>query len=348
MRESRKFVDWVMVMHKIAQAGPDERRALFHNTAIKLGLSDAIVEKDFWVCWTLDYLFHESPWSRSFTFKGGTSLSKCFGLIKRFSEDIDLIIDWRQLGYSVNDPWLKRSNTQQEKYCVEINQRTADFLAEQFLPELRLAFGTRLKDIFTLSIDERDPLTVCFDYPKCFQANYVLSTIRLEIGALAAWTPAAVHKITSYAAEEYGRLFEHPDTNVLTVAAERTFWEKITILHKEAFRSNGILPGRYSRHYYDLYCMSGSPIKELAFSDLDLLERVVDFKARFYRSNAARYDLARPGSMKLMPPADSLKVLEDDYRQMGDMIFGEKPTFQEIMNSIRKLEIEINQISRRI
>ena len=107
-----------MGMHKIAQAGPDERRALFHNTAIKLGLSDAIVEKDFWVCWTLDYLFNESLWSQSFTFKGGTSLSKCFGLIKRFSEDIDLIVDWRQLGYSANDPWLKRTNTQQEKYVL--------------------------------------------------------------------------------------------------------------------------------------------------------------------------------------------------------------------------------------
>lgn len=98
-------------MRNIARLSDNDRRELFRNTADKMGLNDAIVEKDFWVCFTLDYLFHRSPWKESITFKGGTSLSKAFHLISRFSEDIDLILDWRVLGYGKDEPWEKRSNT---------------------------------------------------------------------------------------------------------------------------------------------------------------------------------------------------------------------------------------------
>lgn len=331
-------------MYKIAKAREDERRALFHNTATKMRLSDAIVEKDFWVCWTLDYLFHQSAWQNSFAFKGGTSLSKCYGLIKRFSEDIDLILDWRQIGYSADEPWVHRSVTQQDKFCKEMNRRTAAFLSEQFVPTLRKDFTELLHDSFDVSIDEMDSQTVSFNYPRCFQPRYLLSSLRLEIGALAAWTPAITNEIKPFAAEEYARLFEKPTTSILTVSAERTFWEKVTILHKEAFRHNGNLPGRYSRHYYDLYCMVHSPVAETAFSDLNLLKRVVDFKARFYRSNTARYDLASPGTIKLLPPDNCLAALEDDYRQMADMIFSDKPSFAEIMVAIQQLESKINSL----
>lgn len=329
-------------MNRIAQANEEERRALFHNTAAKMGLSDAIVEKDFWVCWTLDYLFHQSAWQQSFAFKGGTSLSKCHGLIKRFSEDIDLILDWRQIGYSVEEPWADGSHTQQDKLCKEMNKRTAEFLAEQFVPALKTDFAELLRDSFEISIDAADPQTVCFHYPRCFQPSYVLSTLRLEIGALAAWTPARMCDIKPYAAQEYTHLFENPSTSILTVSAERTFWEKVTILHKEAFRSNGNLPGRYSRHYYDLYCMAHSSVTKAAFLDLNLLKRVVDFKMRFYRSNAAHYDLASPGTMKLLPTKMHLDVLEADYGQMSDMIFGEIPSFAEIIETIQQLESDIN------
>ena len=92
-------------MIEIARLPADERQELFHNTAAKTGLHDAIVEKDFWVCLTLDYLFHRCPWKKAVTFKGGTSLSKGYHLINRFSEDIDLILDWRVLGYGINEPW---------------------------------------------------------------------------------------------------------------------------------------------------------------------------------------------------------------------------------------------------
>ena len=106
-------------MRKIACLPDDDRRELFRNTADKMGLNDAIVEKDFWVCFILDYLFHCCPWKDSITFKGGTSLSKAFNLISRFSEDIDLILDWRVLGYGKQEPWEKRSNTKQDAFNIE-------------------------------------------------------------------------------------------------------------------------------------------------------------------------------------------------------------------------------------
>lgn len=109
-------------MRKIACLPDDDRRELFRNTADKMDLNDAIVEKDFWVCFTLDYLFHCCPWKDSITFKGGTSLSKAFNLISRFSEDINLILDWRVLGYGKLEPWEKRSNTKQDAFNKEANK----------------------------------------------------------------------------------------------------------------------------------------------------------------------------------------------------------------------------------
>ena len=170
-----------------------------------------------------------------------------------------------------------------------------------------------------------------------------MQEIRLEIGALAAWTPAKIAEITSYAAEKYGRVFEQPSTEALTVLPERTFWEKVTILHREAFREeNHPLPARYSRHYYDLYCMAKSPVKDRALADTDLLAHVVAFKDKFYRCPWARYDLAKCGTMRLMPPEYNIQKLKDDYAHMQNMIFGEKPSFDEILYGIAALESEIN------
>lgn len=128
-------------MYNIAKASEQDRRVLFRNTAQQTGLHEAIIEKDFWVCLTLDHLFHHSPWKAAFTFKGGTSLSKCYGLIQRFSEDIDLILDWRVLGYGLYEPWAPRSNTKQDQFNKEANKRAEQFLRDILLPSLRSEFG---------------------------------------------------------------------------------------------------------------------------------------------------------------------------------------------------------------
>lgn len=329
-------------MKEIALRERKEREELFLVTAREIGLPEAMVEKDFWVCWTLDYLFHDCPWAEHLAFKGGTSLSKCFGLIQRFSEDIDLILDWRLLGYEKDEPWAERSKTQQDKFNKEANARTEGFLRETFLPQLQADFQKLLDDEFSLYIEEDDPQTVCFGYPKSFQEGSILPVVRLEIGALAAWTPAEQVEIASYAAQRYPQVFKHPTTSILAVAPERTFWEKVTILHKEAFRTNGRFPDRYSRHYYDLWCMGKSPVKAVAYEDLALLERVVRFKERFYPAGSAHYELAKPGTMRLLPLEECIPLLREDYEHMKNMIFGETPDFEEIMECMQRLEGEIN------
>ena len=331
-------------MKNIARLPKEERLILFRNTAANCGLSEGIVEKDFWVCWTLDYLFHQSPWTKHLAFKGGTSLSKSFDLIHRFSEDIDLILNWRLLESAQKDPWAQRSKNQQDKLNKVLNAETEVFLREQFVPRLQEDFAQLLVDEFQIEVDEHETQTVNFTYPKLFGEDSILPMVRLEIGALAAWTPTTQSEIISYAAQQYGRIFQNPSTSVLTVMPERTFWEKVTILHKEAFRTNGNFPARYSRHYYDLFCMDASPVKAAAFRNLDLLARVVTFKDRFYPAGNAHYDLAKPGTMRLLPLEDCLPVLRDDYAHMRNMLFGEIPSFEEIMTCIARLEKEINSL----
>ena len=330
-------------MRNIAKIKENDRKALFHNTAAKMGMTDAIIEKDFWVCYMLDYLFHRCAWKDNIAFKGGTSLSKAYGLIERFSEDIDLILDWRVLGYGINEPWEKRSNTKQDIFNKEANTRAEEFLRDTFLPSVISDLTAELGETIRCFIDEDDPQTVKIAYPNSFADMSILQEIRLEIGALAAWTPVKVADITPYAAQEYGRLFKQPSTDILTVLPERTFWEKVTILHREAFReADRPFPSRYSRHYYDLYRMMQTEVKDNALADNDLLTRVVEFKDKFYRCPWARYDLAKRGSMRLMPPDYNLDKLRDDYEHMQNMLFGEKPSFEEIMDGIAKLEAEIN------
>lgn len=226
-------------MRNVARLPDSDRGELFRNTADKMGLNDAIVEKDFWVCFTLNHLFHRCPWKDAITFKGGTSLSKAFNLISRFSEDIDLILDWRVLGYGKDEPWEKRSNTKQDAFNKEANARAEVFLAEQFRPTVQAEFSRELGCEANIYIDEKDKQTVIFAYPHLFTNPATLQIIRLEIGALAAWTPAKIAQIEPYAATYYPKVFSQKDTAILTVAPERTFWEKATILHHEANRPEG-------------------------------------------------------------------------------------------------------------
>ena len=168
-------------MDRIARADADERRRVFELAARRLALIPAVVEKDFWVCYTLRHLFHASRFGSSIVFKGGTSLSKAFGLIQRFSEDIDLILDWRLLGYGLNEPWEERSKTKQDKFKTDCIERTNAYLAEILAPELRESLSESLgfDAVLRAGVEEE---TLYFDYPRSFDSVATLNTIKLEIG----------------------------------------------------------------------------------------------------------------------------------------------------------------------
>jgi hypothetical protein len=330
-------------MDKIAAGSATDRRDLFSESASQLGMNPAIVEKDFWVCWILKRLFAEPTLKKQMVFKGGTSLSKVFGLIERFSEDIDLILDWRLLGYGAeegNDPYQPvQSKTRQSRYNQEMNAKAAAYIRETLLVQLNRLL-TPVAGL-AASIDETDPHTVNVQFPAAFRASYIRPEVRLEIGPLASWVPSSARTIRPYAADSFPKAFSEPDCSVVAIDAERTFWEKATILHQEAHRP-GAIPARYSRHYYDLYKLAGSAVKDAALADHALLQAVVEFKERFYYSSWAHYDLAKPGTFRLVPPENQRPALERDYRAMRDMFYRQPPEFEEVLSALRVLEDEIN------
>jgi len=326
----------------VAARSADERNELFTLTSERRGIgSVALVEKDFWVCWTLKHLFEHATLSELLIFKGGTSLSKVFGLIDRFSEDIDLILDWRVV--TDDDPMGKRSKTKQAQLNDEVNEQARCYIAKTLLPMLDEALGMHCS--VDVQSGEKDlGHIVRVQYPETSDSGNLLPYIQLEIGPLASWLPHSAYSVSAYAAEEFPEQFQDSVCPVRVIDAERTFWEKATILHHEAHRpESSPVPARYSRHYYDLYLMArNESLKKKALNSLEMLESVVEFKMRFYPRGWAQYELAKPGTLKLIPPNRVLDALRKDYEAMGEMIFGRHPSFDEIITGLRDLENEIN------
>ena len=329
-------------MESVARLSSPERRELFAETAVRKGMTPAIVEKDFWVCWTLGKLFAHPDLSRLLMFKGGTSLSKVFNLIERFSEDIDLILDWRVVVGEV-DPLAERSATKQEMMNKAIDAKALDYIGGEMLAMISQA----IEPICRCEVATDDLHALNVQYPAAFSDAYLRPEVRLEIGPLAGWMPFDNYRIKPYAAQAFPLLFKQADCAVQAIRAERTFWEKATILHHEAHRPESSLqPLRYSRHYYDLAMMANSAVKDSSLADLALLKGVVAFKQRFYPRGWAHYDLAKPGTFRLLPSEQVLTAVEKDYMQMRNMIFGRYPSFDVIMEILRTLEGEINDLQR--
>ena len=332
-------------MNKVIDLPAASRQELFELAAAERGLHPAIMEKDFWVCWVLKQLFLSPPLKDHLVFKGGTSLSKVDGMIERFSEDIDLVLDWELLGYGTDaeDAWQDHpSGRKQDRFNREVNARAAAYLSEKLLPDLQEILS-RAPGV-QAAVSEREELTINIRYSSSLSLAALRPEVKLEIGPLASRVPSRVATIRPYAAEVLPRFFDDPDCEVIAIRGERTFWEKATILHQQAFRKTAI-PKGYSRHYYDLVCMAQFPVKNSALADLSLLRDVVRFKEKFYRSPSARYELAVPGSFRLIPTDQGGKDLQADYRSMRPMFFSEPPRWDAVLDQLQGLEDEINQLS---
>lgn len=342
-------------MNKIVQMSAAERAEVFGETADRKGLADAIVEKDFWVCWVLQQLFSIDSLSDRLLFKGGTSLSKIFHAINRFSEDIDVAVDYAALGFTgERDPRREQiSKTRRAAILAEMMTVCRQYIGGEFLTALKARcrdiLGTG--DAWSLNVSEQDPNVVRFRYPGSGTRGlaYVNPQVVLELGTHAEFVPHDRFTIRSLVSEEFPNLTPDGDIPVVALIAKRTFWEKATILHAEYHRPpEKPLPDRYSRHYYDIAMLAQSPIRSEALDDMPLLAQVVIHKETFYPSAWARYNLARPGSFRLLPAKERMTALERDYRSMGVMIFGEPPAFDTIMETLAALEREINANDGRV
>jgi len=334
-------------MSQFIKLPPSERQLILQQAAIRTGYAAVILEKDAWVCWTLKMLFSLPGIAESLTFKGGTSLSKAYGVIARFSEDIDITIDKGLIGVE-SEALEALSGTAREKALEELTVRTADFVREQIKPKLTQAFVNELMEPWSLEIDPNDSLSLLFHFPSVLSSDefkYVTRYVKLKFGARADSWPNEKRHLSSYIFEQYPDVIPG-DTpfSVPVLAIERTFWEKATILHAEYHRPMGKpLQLRISRHYYDLSCLAESSFGSGAIENVALLKRVAHHKNLFFRAGWAKYHEALPGSLRIVPDETRLEALRTDYRLMRDMFFVAPPEFAELMEALRQLEGRINR-----
>lgn len=339
-------------MDKFIQLNPEDRRTAFVQAAAARQLSPEIVEKDFWVCWTLKQLFRLPAIGEHLIFKGGTSLSKVFKVIERFSEDIDVSIDRAFLGFGgANEPEAGDSNKEKQRRIEALKTACQQKIANELEPALEQVIVTKLRkdDSWRLRPDATDPdqQTLLFDYPSAIPAagsGYVRQMVKIEMGARADHWPCEAKSVTPYVAEELPQAFQESQCAVKVLSAERTFWEKATILHAEFHRpADKAMPERFSRHYCDFYELVRRGVGASALAKLDLLARVAQHKNLFFKTSWARYNEAVKGTLRVLPPEHRMKALRDDYAKMQQMFFGEPPAFDDILSLLRRWESEFNQ-----
>ncbi len=330
-------------MERIMRLSVEERTGLIAAAARSLGLGEAIVEKDLWVTYFLGYLFSRCPYKGEFEFKGGTSLSKCYGLIDRFSEDLDIVISAKAIGLDLS-PLLEEgtSRNKRELFAIEANERAMAFLENELIPTMRRDCEDELGERLSFELVKED-LAFYVGYPATYGDPYVLPRLKFEMSSLSALLPSENRKVKPLLFEALPTLDDGKERIVRALSPERTFWEKAMILHQEAHRISGSVPRRYSRHYYDIVKIYRSPIGEKTISNIDLMDEVRTFTEAFYNRAWAKFQEAKPGTFRLRPNESQIEALRKDYQEMGKMIFDKNaPSFDEILAALAEIEKKIN------
>lgn len=323
----------------------DERRLYIEQAAVRRSLSPVILEKDFWVCWLLGILF-ESEFAGSLVFKGGTSLTKVFGVMDRFSEDIDLSLSPTFL----NLPEAGTSRNQANKWMTRAEAACGVAVQNQIAPALEATVATILgkhdRAWFEFLTDPgtHSPVLL-FRYPSTQPAGfeYLKRAVKLEFGSLTDQQPVGRHPVRPWVAEVLPVAFPDWKCEVVALELERSFWEKATILHTEYHRpADKPTPDRFSRHYADTAALAKHPTASKAVDDHALRSRVLQWKSQFFGSSWANYDQAKSGAFRLVPPADRQAALRRDYQAMRDMYLTEPASFDNILAALAELEKRIN------
>jgi hypothetical protein len=334
----------------LALAGSDRADA-FQETAANMQLHPTPVEKDFWVCYLLRELFALDCVKDHLIFKGGTSLSKAYGLIERFSEDIDLSVNSSVFGIDLETDFSSLDPSQRKIKISQLYKVAAQFIDETFIPELQERLEQSLPEMnWRLQPHRRgeDNNIILFKYKKLIhdgkQPHYTSPEVQIEIGVRAQHEPAEIKTVLPYIAEQFPQIFETPQTEVKVLSARRTFWEKATIFHTEFSKpADQPIRKRYARHAYDLHKLLSSDIGKEALEDLDLLKQVSMHKAAFHTSAHVDYTAIYTGGLKVMPQGSRQQELADDYAAMRDFFMSEPPPFSDILKSLQHIEQQANK-----
>ncbi|HJP92391.1 MAG TPA: nucleotidyl transferase AbiEii/AbiGii toxin family protein [Pyrinomonadaceae bacterium] len=338
---------------KFFARSPQEQTDFIREVAARRNISAVLVEKDFWVTWTLAVLFAHPELGNQLVFKGGTSLSKVFGVIERFSEDVDLSVSPEFVG--INEQWVEDAETRSKRTdrMKQLEAACTKTVRERIAPELeRIAEDALGKSAngknwieFQVDDDTHSPV-VLFHYPsnEATGFEYLRRSIKMEFGSLTDQRPVGKHSIRPWTAEEFSAVFPDFQCDVVALELERSFWEKATILHAEYHRDQAKpIRDRFSRHYSDTAAIAKHEEIASALANDELRQHVVDWKNRFFPSGWAHYETAKPGSFHLVPPDFRLAELERDYREMQAMFLKKPPDFASVLSVLSDLERKINR-----
>lgn len=320
----------------------DERQriAILEQAGNQIGLPAFAVEKDWWVCIILKAVF-QSKYAESIIFKGGTSLSKAYGIIDRFSEDVDLIIDRHLLGFDE-----LTSNSQIKK----LRKTSGSFVINEFRKELTFQLSIlgidpgRYEIRYNDKVDDTsDPNTIEIYYESVVAASspYIEKRVLLEMGARSLTEPSEKCIVTSFIDEQYlNSSFSLPATEVLVVIPTRTFIEKALLLHEEFSKPiDKIRTDRLTRHLYDLEKLMDTEYGLKAIEDRELFETIVHHRKTVNPLRGMDYSNHKRGTINLIPPTEKFKDWELDYKTMQDnMLVGESLKWSELIARIREIE----------
>ena len=322
-----------------------DRRELLLMAAGETGRDPALLEKDLWVVWVLGWVGN-SPWAMDLVFKGGTSLSKVHRAIDRFSEDIDLTYDIRRLVDAAKglppDP-SPQTRAQAERWSKTARAALQGWIAEQFFPAF--ADTAAMLD----ATPNHDGEDVLLHYPSVLEATlgYMRAAVKLEFGGRATGEPADWADIACDIAHALPEDIQLPTARVRTMAATRTFWEKVTAMHVHCQQTKAPAE-RFARHWFDIACLHRSGVSATAAGDRELAARVVEHKSHFFRPSAAHgaVDLADciEGRLRIQPAGGRAQELRQDYEAMlsAGYLGNWRPAWDEVLAAIAEVEALAN------
>lgn len=333
-------------IHEWLKLTEQTQKNIFEETAKDIGLPATAVEKDWWVVRTLELVFASSI-AQYTVFKGGTSLSKAWSLIDRFSEDIDLALDRRFLGFDKADDEMTASQVS------KLRKSSAKFIASTYYPELQKLFNaTGLKvniKLGEIKTNDQDPLIIEIYYPSVTESiAYLQPRVLIEVSSRSLIEPLDNRGFSSMIGEKYrGRSFADGDIIIPSVNPQRTFLEKLFLLHEEfQLPIDKIKIERKSRHLYDLEKMMDTEFALVALSNATLYQNIVQHRAKFNPLSGINYENHTHDKINPIPPDAIIKEWEKDYQAMQEsMLYNPSLPFDKLIERIHKLKVRINEIN---
>ena len=322
---------------------PEEKNAIFETIGNEMGIPASAVEKDWWVVQTLT-LIQKLEAAPHIVFKGGTSLSKAWNIIKRFSEDIDLALDKQFLG-------IEECIT--VKQVKKLRSVTRKYIYKSIIPELQEKFNNAgFADVKVRLYEDEgenlEPVQILVKYETCTPASsYTKPEVKIEIGSRSLREPFTNREFSSLVGEHYsGKPFADTPISVPCVNPERTFLEKLFLLHEEFQKlEDEIRVDRLSRHLYDIEKLMRTKFADIALANKELYNEIIEHRSVYTKISNIDYRGHQPKSLNPVPPDAVIDRWEKDYQQMQEeMIFEDSLPFEQLLEQIKKLKHRINNL----